>query len=135
MHRSRFANFDAGGLSRNPCINQEYDIGARWRDEIDEKMVLDWHASALRGKSTKDDHLTSYSSQRVDEQSSEYEIEDDAMDQRDIYNNALILEFIWRSMVPNTMSVKERDREIVFSSTRRDTDWSEHMFSECGRIV
>ncbi len=69
VHRPRVANLDADGLSRNPCISQEDDIGARWHGEVDEELVPSWHASAflclLGVDSNMEGHVTSYSSQRV----------------------------------------------------------------------
>ncbi|OAE34678.1 hypothetical protein AXG93_230s1020 [Marchantia polymorpha subsp. ruderalis] len=66
VHRLGVANLNADGLSRNPCISQEDDIGARWHNEVDEEVVPDWHASDfmcwIRGASSREDHLTSYSS-------------------------------------------------------------------------
>ncbi|OAE31626.1 hypothetical protein AXG93_3384s1000 [Marchantia polymorpha subsp. ruderalis] len=68
--------------------SQEDDSGARWHGEVDEAMVTGWHASAfmcwLRGNSSKEYHLTSYSSQRVDSRSSDPEVEDGGVDQRDV---------------------------------------------------
>ncbi len=39
VHRPRVTNLDANGLSRDPSISQEDDIGARWHGEVDEEMV------------------------------------------------------------------------------------------------
>jgi hypothetical protein len=70
VHRPIVANLDADGLSRNPCTNQEDDTGTSWHGEVDEEMVLGWHASAflclLGVDSSMEGHVTSYSSQRVD---------------------------------------------------------------------
>ncbi|OAE18498.1 hypothetical protein AXG93_163s1310 [Marchantia polymorpha subsp. ruderalis] len=116
VHRPGVANLDADGLSRNPCTSQEDDTGARWHGEVDEEMVPGWHASAfmcwLRGASSSEDHLTSYSSQRVDSQSSDPEVEDGGVDQRDVHDDALVLEFLRTSMVPGTVGAKERDRVL-----------------------
>ncbi|OAE34649.1 hypothetical protein AXG93_4034s1020 [Marchantia polymorpha subsp. ruderalis] len=107
MHRPGVANLDADGLSRNPCTSQEDDIGARWHGEVDEEMVPDWHAFAfmcwLRGASSSEDHLTSYSSQRVDSQSLDLEVENDGVYQRDVHDDALLLEFLQTSMMPGTV--------------------------------
>ncbi|OAE22403.1 hypothetical protein AXG93_3675s1000 [Marchantia polymorpha subsp. ruderalis] len=119
VHRPGVANLDADGLSRNPCTSQEDDTGARWHGEVDEEMVPGWHASAfmcwLRGNSSREDHLTSYSSQRVDGRSPDPEVED---------GGPAWCQAQW---VPRS--------EIVFSNGPRGTDWRDHMFSECGRTV
>ncbi|OAE32097.1 hypothetical protein AXG93_2573s1060 [Marchantia polymorpha subsp. ruderalis] len=113
VHRPGVANLDADGLSRNPCTSQEDDTGARWHGEVDEEMVPSSHASAfmcwLRGEFSREDHLTSYSSQRVDGQSSDLEVEDGDVDQRDVHDDALVLEFIRTSMVPCTVGAKEQN--------------------------
>ncbi|OAE30677.1 hypothetical protein AXG93_1422s1010 [Marchantia polymorpha subsp. ruderalis] len=79
-------------------------------------MVPGWHASAfmcwLRGASSSEDHLTSYSSQRVDSQSSDPEVEDGGVDQRDVHDDALVLEFLRTSMVPGTVGAKEQVRVL-----------------------
>jgi hypothetical protein len=63
VHRPKVANFDADGLSWNPCTSQEDDIGARWHGEVDEEMVLGWHALAflclLGVDSSMEGHVTS----------------------------------------------------------------------------
>jgi len=38
VHKPGVANFDANGLSRNPCTNLKDNIGARWHGEVDEEM-------------------------------------------------------------------------------------------------
>jgi hypothetical protein len=47
VHRLGVANFDADGLSQNPCTSQEDNTGARWHGEVDEEMVPSWHASTF----------------------------------------------------------------------------------------
>jgi len=47
VHKPGVINFDADGLSRNPCTSQEDNTGARWHGEGDEEMVSGWHASAF----------------------------------------------------------------------------------------
>ncbi len=73
MHRPRVANLDADALSRNPCTSQEDNTRVRWHGEVDEEMVLSWHASALLCllgvDFSMEGHMTSYFSQRVDGQS------------------------------------------------------------------
>jgi hypothetical protein len=70
VHRPGIVNLDTDGLSRNPCTSQEDNTRARWHGEVDEKMMLGWHASAflclLVVDSSMEGHVTSYSSQRVD---------------------------------------------------------------------
>jgi hypothetical protein len=39
VHKPGVTNFDADGLSWNPCTSQEHDTGARWHGEVDEEMV------------------------------------------------------------------------------------------------
>ncbi len=66
MHRPGVANLDADGLSRNPCTTQEDDTRDRWHGEVNEEMVLGWHASAflclLGVDFSMEGHMTSYSS-------------------------------------------------------------------------
>ncbi len=73
VQRPGVANLDADGLSRNPCINHEDDTGVRWHGEVDEEMVLGWHALAflclLGVDSSMEGHVTFYYNQRVDGQS------------------------------------------------------------------
>jgi len=56
--------------SRNPCTSHEDNTRARWHGEVDEEMVLGWHASAflclLGVDSSMEGHVTFYFSQRVD---------------------------------------------------------------------
>ncbi len=47
VHKHGVVNLDANGLSWNPCTNQEDNTGARWHGEVDEEMVLGWHASVF----------------------------------------------------------------------------------------
>ncbi|OAE35993.1 hypothetical protein AXG93_93s1320 [Marchantia polymorpha subsp. ruderalis] len=121
VHRLGVANLDADGLSRNPCTSQQDDTGARWHGEVDEEMMPGWHASdflcLLRGDSSREDHLTSYFSQRMDDKSSDHEVDNDATDQRDIHDDALVLEFLRTSMVPCIVGVNERDR--ILQRTKR----------------
>lgn len=116
VHRLRVANLDADDLSRNPRVSQEDGSGARWHGEIDEEMVYSWHASnflcLLRGDSSIEYHLTSYSNQRVDGESLDLELEDGVMNQRDIHNDALVLKFLRTSMVVGIMSAKEQDHVL-----------------------
>lgn len=106
VHRPRVENLDADVLSWNPCISHN--------DEVDEDMMISWHTSILlcllRGDSNIEALLTSYFSQRVDDHSSDLDIEDGVMDKRDIHNDALVLKFLRTSMVPDTVGAKERDR-------------------------
>jgi hypothetical protein len=39
VHRPGVANLDADGLSRNPCISQEDNTGARWHGKVNEEIV------------------------------------------------------------------------------------------------
>ncbi|OAE27268.1 hypothetical protein AXG93_59s1130 [Marchantia polymorpha subsp. ruderalis] len=58
------------------------------------------------------DHLTSCSSQGVDGQFSDLEVEDGATNQRDIHDDDLVLEFLQTCMVPGTMGAKKQDRVL-----------------------
>jgi hypothetical protein len=113
VHKPRVANLDADGLTRNPCTNQEDDIRARWHGKVDEEMMPGWHASAflclLGVDSSMEGHMTSYSSQRVDGQSSNPEDGDGSTGHDDVHDDTLVLEFLWTSMVPYMVSAKERD--------------------------
>jgi len=121
VHRPRVANLDVDGLSRNPCTSQEDNIGARWHGEVDEEMVLGWHASSflclLGVDSNMEGHVTSYSSQRVDGQSSDPEVGDGSISHHDVHDDILVLDFLWTSMVPSMVSAKEKDR--VLQQARR----------------
>ncbi len=116
MHKLGVANLDADGLSRNPCTSQEDNIRARWHGEVDEEMVPGWHASAflclLGVDSSMEGHVTSYSSQRVDGQSSNPEIGDGSTDHHDVHDDTLVLEFLRTSMVLGMVSAKERNRVL-----------------------
>jgi hypothetical protein len=121
VHRPGVANLDANGLSRNPCTNQEDNTGVKWHGEVNEEMVPGWHASAflclLGVDSSMDGHVTSYSSQRVDGQSSNLEVGDSNTGHRDVHNDTLVLEFLWTSIVLGMVSAKERD--YVLQRARR----------------
>ncbi len=113
MHRLRIANLDVDGLNRNPCTSQEDDTRARWHGEVDEEMVPSWHAStfmcSLGVDSIMEGHMTSYSNQRVDGQSSYPEVKDGNTNHHDVHNDTLVLEFLWTNMVPYMVNAKERD--------------------------
>jgi hypothetical protein len=116
VHKPRIANLDADGLNRNPCTSQEDDIGARWHGEVDEEMVPGWHASAflclLGVDFSMEDHVTSYSSQKVDGQFLDPKVGDGSIDHHDVHDDILVLEFLRTSMVSSMVSVKERDRVL-----------------------
>jgi hypothetical protein len=116
VHKPRVANLDADGLSRNPCTSQEDDTGARWHGEVDEEMVPGWHASAflclLGVDFNMEDHVISYSSQKVDGQSSDPEVGDGSTDHHDVHDDTLVLEFLRTSMVLGMVSAKERNRVL-----------------------
>ncbi len=121
MHRPGDANLDADGLSWNPRTSQEDNTGARWHGEVDEEMVPCWHALAflclLGVDSSMEGHMTSYSSQRVDGQSSDPEVGDGSTSHHDVHDDTLVLEFLRTNMVPSMVSAKERNR--VLQRTRR----------------
>jgi hypothetical protein len=75
VHKPGVTNLDADGLNRNPCTSQEDNTGARWHGEVDEEMVPGCHALAflclLGVDFSMEGHMTSYSTQRVDGQSSD----------------------------------------------------------------
>ncbi len=116
MHRHGVANLDADGLSRNPCTSQEDDTRTRWHGEVDKEMVPSWHASAflclLGVDSNMEGHATSYSSQRVDGQSSYPEDGDGSTGHHDVHDDTLVLEFLRTSMVSGMVSAKERDHVL-----------------------
>ncbi len=56
--------------------------------------------------------MTSYSSQRVDGQSSDPEVGDGSTGHHDVHDDTLVLEFLRTSMVPGMVSAKERDRVL-----------------------
>jgi hypothetical protein len=99
VHKTRVANLDADGLSWNPCTNQEDNTGARWHDKVNEEMMPSWHALAflclLGVDSSMEGHVTSYSSQRVDGQSSDPEVEDGSTGHHDVHDDTLVLESLW----------------------------------------
>ncbi len=80
-----------------------------------------WHASTflcLSGvDSSMEGHVTSYSNQRVNGQSSNPEVRDGSIDHHDVHDDTLVLEFLRTSMVPGMVSAKERD--YVLQQTRR----------------
>jgi hypothetical protein len=121
VHKPIVANLDADGLSRNPCTSQEDDTGAKWHGEVDEEMVPGWHALAflclLGVDSNMEGHVTFYSSQRVDGQSSDPEIGDGSIGHHDVHDDTLVLEFLRTIMVPGMVSAKEKD--YVLQRARR----------------
>ncbi len=56
--------------------------------------------------------MTSYSSQRVDGQSSYHEVKDGNTGHHDVHDGTLVLEFLWTNMVLGMVSAKERDRVL-----------------------
>ncbi len=56
--------------------------------------------------------MTSYSSQRVDGQSSNPKVGDGSTGHHDVHDDTLVLEFLRTSMVPGMVSAKERDRVL-----------------------
>jgi hypothetical protein len=138
VHRPGVANLDADGLSRNPCTSQEDDTGTRWHGEVDEEMLPSWHASAflclLGVDSSMEGHVTSYSNQKVDGQSSDPEVGDDSIGHHDVHDDILVLEFLRTSMVPGMVSVKERNR--VLQRARKYRLEGTHIFRvwEDGRV-
>jgi len=120
-HRLGVVNLHVDGLSRNPCNSQEDNTGVRWHGKVDEEMVPGWHALAflclLGVDSSMEGHMTSYSSQRVDGQSSDPEVKDGSTGHHDVHDDTLVLEFLRTNMVPCMVSAKERD--CVLQRTRR----------------
>jgi hypothetical protein len=57
-------------------------------------------------------HVTSYSSQRVDGQSSDPKVGDGSTDHHDVHDDILVLEFLQINMVSGMVSAKERDRVL-----------------------
>jgi hypothetical protein len=84
-------------------------------------MVPDWHASALLCllgvDSSMEGHVTSYSSQRVDGQSSHPKVGDGSIGHHDVHDDTVVLEFLRTSMVPGMVSAKERN--CVLQQARR----------------
>ncbi|OAE23782.1 hypothetical protein AXG93_3340s1090 [Marchantia polymorpha subsp. ruderalis] len=78
-------------------------------DDEGKEFVVAYACRSNNAAESREDHLTSYSSQRVDGQSSDLEVEDGGMDQRDVHDDALVLEFLRTNMVSGTMDAKERD--------------------------
>jgi len=66
--------------------------------KVNEEMVSGWHASAflclLGVDSNMEGHVTSYSSQRVDDQSLDPEVGDGSIDHHDVHDDTLVLEFL-----------------------------------------
>jgi hypothetical protein len=97
-------------LNWNLCTSQEDDTGAKWHGEVDEEMVLDWHASnflcLLGVDSSMEGHMTSYSSQRIGGQYSDPKVGDGSTSHHDVHDDTFVLEFSRTNMV----SAKERDR-------------------------
>jgi hypothetical protein len=84
-------------------------------------MVPSWHASAflclLGVDFSMEGHVTSYSNQRVDGQSSDPKVGDGSTGHHDVHDDALVLKFLWTNMVPGMVSAKEKDR--VLQQARR----------------
>jgi hypothetical protein len=78
--------------------------------------VPSWHASAflclLVMDSSMEGHVTSYSSQRVNGQSSNLEVGDGSISHHDVHDDTLVLDFLRTSMVSSMVSAKERDRVL-----------------------
>jgi hypothetical protein len=78
--------------------------------------VPGWHASGflclLGMASSMEGHVTSYSSQRVNGQSSNPEVGDGNTGHHDVHDNTLVLEFLRTSMVLGMVSTKERNRVL-----------------------
>ncbi len=72
-----------------------------------------WHASAflclLVVDSSMEGHVTSYSSQRVNGQSSNLKVGDGSTSHHDVHDDTLVLEFLRTSMVLGMVSAKEKD--------------------------
>jgi hypothetical protein len=116
VHKLGVANLNANGLSRNPCTSQEDNTRARWHGKVDEEMVPSSHASTflclLGVDYNMEGHVTSYSSQMVDGQSSDPKVGDGSTSHHDVHDDTLVLEFLWTSMVRGMVSAKERDRVL-----------------------
>jgi len=78
--------------------------------------VSGWHALAflcLLGVDTSmEGHVTSYSSQRVDGQSSYHEVKDGNTGHHDVHDGTLVLEFLRTNMVLGMVSAKERNHVL-----------------------
>ncbi len=61
--------------------------------------------------------MTSYSTQRVDGQSSDLQVGDGSIGHHDVHDDTLVLEFSRTSMLLGMVSAKERDR--VLQRTKR----------------
>jgi hypothetical protein len=138
VHKPSVINLDADGLNWNPCISQKDNTGARWHGKVDEEMVPSWHASVflclLGVDSNMEGHVTSYSSQRVDGQSSNPKVGDGSTNHHDVHDDTLVLEFLRTSMVPSMVNAKERD--CVLQRARRFWLERTHIFRvwEDGRV-
>jgi hypothetical protein len=56
--------------------------------------------------------VTSYFSQRVDDQSLNLEVGDGNTNHHDVHDDTLVLEFLQTNMVPSMVSAKERGRVL-----------------------
>jgi hypothetical protein len=56
--------------------------------------------------------VTSYSSQKVNGQSSNPEVRDGSTGHHDVHDHTLMLEFLRTSMVPGMVSAKEKDHVL-----------------------
>jgi hypothetical protein len=56
--------------------------------------------------------MTSYSSQRIDGQSSNLEVRDGSTGHHDAHDDTLVLVFLQTSMVPGMVNAKERDHVL-----------------------
>jgi hypothetical protein len=116
VHKPGVTNLEADGLNWNPCTSQEDNTRTRWHGKVDEETVPGWHASeflCLLGVDfSMEGHVTSYSSQRVDGQSSNPQVGDGNIGHHDVHDDTLVLEFLRTSMVSGMVSAKERDRVL-----------------------
>jgi hypothetical protein len=75
-----------------------------------------WHASTflclLGVDFNMEGHVTSYSSQKVDGQSSDPEDGNGNTSHDDVHDDTLVLEFLRTSMVPCMVNAKEKDRVL-----------------------
>ncbi|OAE31775.1 hypothetical protein AXG93_4874s1400 [Marchantia polymorpha subsp. ruderalis] len=94
-----------------------YRSGVTQRDDEGKEFVFAYASRSNNAPESRDDHLTSYSSKRVDSQSLDPEVKNGGMDQRDVHDDALVLEFIRTNLMSGTMGAKERDS--VFYRAKR----------------